>query len=151
MTYLVIPKHKARKLCQAASNIQSLLDDGTLGAAFTNGDDKAVDRSVTALDELKDAAVDFAGEFRHTSPFLRYRREILGDYETAVRLRAMVMNLWGGRPANLSLLFHHADEQHTRIALECIASFTQYGENDTFFMTLASEIDELPKLHEVMA
>ena len=66
----------------------------------------------------------------------------LGDYETAGRLRALVLNLYGGAEANLSLLFWHADERHTRIALECIVSYSQYGENDTFFMSLAQEIVE---------
>lgn len=149
--YLVLPKENVRRLHSAAESVQAMLDDGSLGAAFGGGDDRTVDYAVTVFDALKEATGDVSREFRHTSPFLRYRREFFGFYETAGRLRALVMNLWGGRPVNLSALFQGADEHHTRIALECIASYTQYGENDTFFMTLADEINELPPVREVSA
>ena len=154
MSNIVISKHKLSKLCAAAANIQALLNDGTVGNAFGKVDgssERDVDLSVAAFDALQEAVSAINDEIRITSPFLRYRTEILGNYETAGRLRAMVMNLWGGRPANLSLLFHNADERHTRIALECIVHFIQYGENDTFFMSLAAEIDELPAVREVVA
>lgn len=154
MSNIVISKHKLSKLCAAAENIQALLNDGTLGNAFgkiDNNSEEDTMRAVAGFDALQDGVAGINSEIRVTSPFLRYRNEILGDYETAARLRAMVMNLWGGRHANLSLLFHHADEHHTRLALECIVHFTQYGENDTFFMSLASEIDELPAVREVSA
>lgn len=144
--YLVLPKENVRRLQAAAERVQ-----GTLGAAFGAGDDRTVDHVATVFDALKEATGDVSRELRHASPFLRYRREFFGYYETAGRLRALVMNLYCGRPANLSALFQGADEHHTRIALECIASYTQYGENDTFFMTLADEINDLPPVREVSA
>lgn len=154
MSNIVISKHKLSKLCAAAENIQALLNDGTIGNAFGKVDghpETEIDKAVAAFDALQEGVTGINGEIRITSPFLRYRPEFFGHYETAGRLRALVMNLWGGRPVNLSALFHHADEHHTRIALECIVHFTQYGENDTFFMSLASEIDELPAVREVSA
>lgn len=140
MCYTVLPKSKVQKLCIAAQAVQQLLDDGTLAAAFVNTDDGAVHKAAAGFDVLAARVDDVLAEQKIVSPFLRYRPEILGHYETAGRLRALVMNLWGGRPVNLSLLFQQADARHTCIALECIASYTHYGENDTFFMTLAAEI-----------
>jgi hypothetical protein len=142
MSHIVIDKTSLRALIEAARNIQSLMDDGTITAAFDTGNDEQIHTTVSAFDNLTHCATRIAAQDKSASPFVRYRREILGHYETAQRLRAMVMNLWGGQAANLSMLFHGADELHTRIALECIAHYSQYGENDTFFMTLASEILE---------
>lgn len=152
MPYIVISKQPLRALVTAARNLQGLMDAGTIGAAFTNGTPDQINDTISALDNLAACATRISDADTVTSPFLRYRREILGNYDTAKRLRAMTMNLWGGQPANLSQLFMGADEHHTRIALECIVSYTQYGENDTFFMTLASEImdqqiaDAMPSL-----
>ena len=149
--FLVLPKENVERLHSAANRLQAMLDDGSLGAAFGEGDERTANYAVTVFDALKEASGAVSREFRYTSPFLRYRSEFFGHYETAGRLRALVMNLYCGRPANLSALFQGADEHHTRIALECIASYTQYGENDTFFMTLADEINELPPVREVSA
>ena len=140
MSYSIADKSNLRALIEAARQIQSLMDDGTITAAFDTGNDEKVHATVSAFDNLTNCAARVSAQDKTASPFIRYRREILGHYETASRLRALVMNLWGGQPANLSLLFMGADEHHTRIALECINHYTQYGENDTFFMSLASEI-----------
>lgn len=160
MSHIVTDKTSLRALVEAARNIQKLMDDGTITAAFDTGNDEQIHTTISAFDNLAACAARVSAQDKTASPFIRYRREILGNYETAQRLRAMVMNLWGGQPANLSQLFRGADPHHTRIALECIAHYSQYGENDTFFMTLASEIlDDMPaiiasspaKLHEVAA
>lgn len=140
MCFIAIPKPPVLQLIVAAQHIQSLLDNGTLGAAFCDGNQDHAATAIAAFDRLQESATRLASEQKSISPYLRYRREILGPGETADRLRALVLNLWGGRPANLSLLFHNADEHHTRIALECIASFTTHGENDSQFMGLANEI-----------
>ncbi|MFZ2972285.1 MAG: hypothetical protein WA049_06570 [Ferribacterium limneticum] len=144
MSHIVTDKQTLRALVEAARCIQKLMDDGTITAAFdaSNGTGDQVHATVSAFDNLTACAERVSAQDKIASPFVRYRREILGHYETAQRLRAMVMNLWGGQAANLSMLFMGADELHTRIALECIAYYSQYGENDTFFMTLASEILE---------
>jgi hypothetical protein len=140
MSYIVLSKQSVRALVTAARNIQGLMERGTIGDAFNNGTPDQVNDTICAFDNLAASAKLIGDADTIASPFLRYRREILGHYGTANHLRAMVMNLWGGQPANLSKLFMGADEHHTRIALECIAHYSQHGENDTFFMTLASEI-----------
>lgn len=145
MSLTITDKNHLRALIEAARNIQNLMNDGTITAAFDAGNDEQVHTTVSAFDHLTACAARIAAQDKTASPFVRYRREILGHYETAGRLRALVLNLYGGAECNLSQLFSHADEHHTRIALECIASYTQYGENDTFFMSLASEIiDAMP-------
>lgn len=141
--FVVLPKAKVKGLLAAAERLQAGLDDGTLGAAFNGGGEAVVDRAVAALDGLKDAAGELGKEYRFTSPFIRYRWEFLRHGESARHLRALVMNLYNGRVVNLSLLFKNAEAAHTRIALECIASYAEFGENDTFFMTLASEICDM--------
>ena len=138
--FVVLPKAKVKGLLAAAESLQAGLDDGTLGAAFNGGGEAVVDRAVAALDGLKDAAGELGKEFRLTSPFIRHRQEILRPGDSARNLRALVMNLYNGRPVNLSALFLNAESAHVRIALECIVSYTEYGENDTFFMSLASEV-----------
>lgn len=140
MCYIVLPQRKVQKLCVAAQNIQSLLSDGTLGDAFNKTADNAVTQAVTGFDVLAENVTAILAEQKPVSPFLRYRTEILGQYDTAECLRALVLNLWGGRPCNLSWLFMQADEHHTRIALDLIASYAHYGENDGNFMALAGEI-----------
>jgi hypothetical protein len=142
MSLTIIDKTHLRALIEAARNIQNLMNDGTITAAFDTGNDEHIHTTVSAFDNLTNCAARVSAQDKTASPFVRYRREILGHYETAGRLRALVLNLWGGAECNLSQLFSHADELHTRIALECIASYSQYGENDTFFMTLATEIME---------
>lgn len=140
MYYIVLPKRPVQQLVVAALHIQNLLDNGTLANAWGEGKPDQLNAAVTAFDHLDETAKALASEEKIVTPFLRYRAEILGKNETAARLRALVMNLWGGRPANLSRLFMGAGDHHTRIALECIVSYTQHGENDTHFMGLASEI-----------
>jgi hypothetical protein len=142
--FVVLPKTKVKGLLAAAERVQLVHDDGVLGEAFNGDDLESVDRAVAALDGLKDAAGELGKEFRFTSPFIRHRQEILRPGDSARNLRALVMNLYNGRrPLNLSSLFMNAEAAHTRIALECIVSYTEYGENDTFFMSLASEVCDI--------
>lgn len=149
--FAVLPKAMVKSLLAAAEGVQAALDDGTLGAAFNNGGDPVVDRAVAALDALADSASELGKEIRFTSPFLRHRQEILRPGESAGNLRALTLNLYNGRPVNLSALFLNAEAAHVRIALECIVSYTEYGENDTFFMSLASEICDLDYTDAVQA
>lgn len=151
MCFIALPKPPVQQLIVAAQHIQTLLENGTLAAAFGDGNADQTATAIAGFDRLQEASKRLADEHKAVSPYLRYRREILGPGETAGRLRALILNLWGGRPANLSLLFHNADEHHTRIALECIASFTTHGENDSQFMTLASEIAEMTNRNEEVA
>lgn len=148
MCYVVVSLSKIRKACTAAQNLLTLLHDGTMADAFARQQGHAAHLSVTGFDVMNDTATALLNEIKEVSPFLRYRVEILGQYDTAARLRDLVMNLFGGRPANLSLLFMNADEHHTRIALECIARYTRYGENDAHFMSLSRDIFENFMEHE---
>lgn len=144
MCFIALPKRPVQQLIVAALNIQNMLDNGTLISALGDGKADDINTAVAAFDRLKESAEALANEEKKiVTPFLRYRQEILGNYETAKRLRALVMNLWGGRPANIGLLFQGADERHTRIALECIVSYATHGENDSQFMGLASEIFDM--------
>jgi hypothetical protein len=141
--FALIPQARLAKLSGAASNLQSLLDDGTLAAAFNRpeSDPHSAQLAVTAFDVLAEHNALLLAEQKAVSPFLRYRREILAEGVTPRRLRGLVLNLWnGGGEPNLSALFIGADEHHTRIALECVVSYTQQGENDRHFMDLAVDV-----------
>lgn len=151
MSYLILPAKTVQQITRTAQHIQQLLDDGTLTAAWGEGDADQINTAVNAFDDLQAAVIGLLNEQKIVSPFLRYRVEILGNYATAGQLRSLVMNLWGGRPANLGLLLMNADPHHTRIALECIASYSQYGENDTFFMSLAADIVDIDEENAAIA
>lgn len=142
MCFTVLPARPVQQLVVAAQTIKALMNDGTLTAAFGDAKPDQTQAAIAAFDRLNECATTLAGEQKQVSPFLRYRKEIIGNYETAQRLRELVLNLWGGRQCRLGMLFMTADERHTRIALELIASYTHYGENDSHFMGLASEIIE---------
>ena len=144
MCFSVHQTQKVRKLCAAAQHVQALIDDGTMADAFTRGDSEATHTVVTAFDVLALNAGQLANDDKDVSPFLRYRREVLAEGNTAHQLRALVLNLWGGRQAlNLGALFMGSDDYHTRIALEMIAGYTRIGERDPQFMALAAEIRDL--------
>lgn len=143
MCFTIVSQQPLRKLIASAGAVKNLLDDGTMANAFLKGDGHAAQQTATAIQILNENAYGILADQKEVSPFLRYRREILAHYDTAAHLRALVLNLWGGRPANLSLLFMGADDYHTRIALELIAGYTRLGENDSQFMSLASEIRDL--------
>lgn len=146
MCFIVLPQRPVRRLFGAAQNVQSLLDDGTLNNAFNKTDHHANTLAVIAFDVLAEGAERLMqmSEMQELSPFLRYRRETLANNDTAVQLRALVLNLWGGLPGlDLSDIFKNADEHHTRIALEMIASYTRHGERDPQFMALTSEIRDM--------
>lgn len=142
MSHITLNKHPLHALLAAAKNIQAQMDNGNIAAAFNDGTPDQVNDTISAFDNLAACAKRVELADKLTSPFLRYRREILGHYTTASHLRALVLNLWGGFPANLSALFMNADEHHTRIALELITSYTNYGENDSQFMSLGMELAE---------
>lgn len=91
------------------------------------------------LDELE-MAVDAARPAKE-SPFVTHRTEILGNYGTAYKLQQLVLHLYNFNfEFNLGRLLWGADQRHTRIALDLIASYAVNGENDPDFMALAVEI-----------
>lgn len=154
MCYLVIPRNRFRRLIGAAQNVQALLDDGTLAAAFgdrTEGNSPVL--AATAFDILAEHVAAISEDQKEVSPFLRYRKETMGNTPVAEQLRGLVLNLWGlrgNRPGfYLSALFAVADEHHKRIALEMIASHANHGEADPQFIALASEVRDA-ELSEVL-
>ena len=144
MCFSIHQTQKVHKLCASAQNIQGLINDGTLADAFTRADGHALNQVVTAFDVLSLSAGMVINDIKDVSPFLRYRRDVLADGNTARHLRALVLNLWSGRTVvNLYTLFNNADEYQTRIALEMVAGYTRLGENDPQFMALAAEIRDM--------
>ena len=142
MSHITLNKRPLHALLAAAHNMQAQMNNGSIPAAFGDGTPDQVNDTISAFDNLAACAKRVELADKLTSPFLRYRREILGNYTTAAHLRDLVLNLWGGSPANLSALFQGADEHHTRIALELITSYTNYRANDSQFMSLGMELAE---------
>jgi hypothetical protein len=142
MCLIVIPSNTLTKLVAAAQAVQSLVDDETLSKAYVHSDEEAQAQSVAALDKLAECAAGALAEHKDVSPFIRYRKEVLDEFNlTAKSLRRLVLNLWNGMEGlNLSALFWNADPLHARIALDMIASYSQRGEKDAAFMALAREI-----------
>ena len=103
-------------------------------------EDANAERTVAAAQSMREILLEYE------SPFLRHREVILGHYSTANRLRKLVLHLWNdGNEVRLANLFGNADKEHTRIAMELIASYASQGENDPHFMHLADEIRDLQK------
>lgn len=151
MCYSIYRITSIMKLCIAAQQVQQLVDNGTLAEAFNKNRKGEAHECVTAFNLLAESVAIVADEHKEVSPFLRYRQEILGNYGTAAALRSLTMNLWGGSPCRLGALFMNADPHHTRIALECIAAYTQRGENDPHFMKLADDIRAMKQPQEESA
>jgi hypothetical protein len=141
MCFIVVPLTTVRKLCGAAHNVLALVNDGTLAAAFSEPSHHDKTLAVAGFDALLQSAALVVEQISDASPFLRYRREILADCNSGAGLRALLLNLYQGRQGiNLSAFFMGADEHHTRIALDMLASYTKLGENDQHFMALGYEI-----------
>lgn len=143
MCFIVVSPTPIRKLCGAAKNLQDLLTDGTLSAAFDKQNEHGTGLAVAAFDALAESAAAVEAQLKGVSPFLRYRREILAEGPMAANLRRLALNLYNDRQGvRLSTFFQNADEHYTRIALEMIAGYTRQGETDPHFMTLATDINE---------
>ena len=144
MCFSIHQTQKVQKLCASAQTIQGLINDGTLADALNRSNSDANHMVVTAFDGLLLSAGQVMNDIKDVSPFLRYRREVLADDSIGFLLRALVLNLWNGRPGiSLGELFSNADEYHTRIALEMIAGYSRQGEHDRQFMALAAEIRDM--------
>ena len=143
MCYSVHKLTTIMKLCMAAQGVQQLVDDGTLAECFGRNKNGEAHKCVAAFNLLQESAAAVTDERKDVSPFLRYRSDIMAPGPMAERTRSVVMNLWSGRQCNLSALFMNADPHFTRIALECIASYANHGENDRHFMAVADMINEL--------
>ena len=80
------------------------------------------------------------------SPFLVHREKILGCHSTALRLQAVVLNLYNDgwwakkEPVYLSSLIANADAEHVEILIDLIRAYKRNGENDRDFLALGKEL-----------
>lgn len=139
MCFSIYNQTNVMKLCVAAQNIQKIIDDGILPEAFNKNRNGEAHTSVVAFDALATAAAVVIDERKDVSPFLRYRKEIMGDAQASEWLRALVLDLCR-RDSSIGKLFAYTDQHYKRIALECIASHINSGQNDRHFMELLSDI-----------
>lgn len=76
------------------------------------------------------------------SPFAVHRDRILQCHSTALRLQAVVLNLyndgiWAKKaPVYLSSLLANADDEHTEILFDLLRAYARHGENDADFIAL---------------
>ena len=131
------------RLIRAAFELQQLINSNTLFEAY-DGDERKAGPSLAAIDEFNAACgqVSAGEKLEQVSPFVRFRSQILGYYSTGQRLASLVLHLYNGNNwmTDLPSLLGNADEEHTCIALKCIAWYAVHGENDPDFMALAREI-----------
>lgn len=82
------------------------------------------------------------------SPFEVHRSHILQDHSTALRLQAVVLNLyndghWAKKaPVYLSSLIANADDEHVEILLDLLRGYARNGENDPDFLALGRLLAE---------
>ena len=80
------------------------------------------------------------------SPFAVHRDRILQCHSTALRLQAVVLNLyndgvWAKKaPVYLSSLLANADEEHTQILIDLLRGYARRGENDREFLALGHQL-----------
>lgn len=134
-----IPPHLLR-LIGAATHMLNQISSGVLIAVENREYDatSAADALQRALDEVN------ASHPSQISPFLQYRREILGNNDVAEHLRKLVLHLWNNaNELNLGRLIWDADHKHLHIVRELIDAYTRNGELDPHFMALAAEIRDM--------
>lgn len=131
------------RLIRAAFDLQQLINSNAIFEAYDGDEGKALPVS-TAIDEFNAACgqVSVGQKLDQANPYLVHRAEILGGYSTAQRLASLVLHLYNGNRwmPDLPSLLGNADENHTAIALRCIAWYAEKGENCPVFMALAREI-----------
>lgn len=80
------------------------------------------------------------------SPFAVHRARILQCHSTALRLQAVVLNLyndgvWAKKaPVYLSSLLANADEEHQQILIDLLRGYARRGENDREFLALGHQL-----------
>lgn len=140
MDHRIITGNKLQRLLGASANLQTLMDDGTLAAAFEARDPDCTNLAVTAFDALNTARTVVDEEIKSASPFLRYRREIMAATPAGAALRILVLSLYGRVAVAIRDLFEHFGEHDCRVALECLTSFSANGDRDSQFMSLCLEL-----------
>lgn len=82
------------------------------------------------------------------SPFAVHRDKILGGYSTALRLQALVLNLYNGNhwrkkvPAPLDDLIANADRSHFEAAMDLLRGYYDRREEDREFLALGRQLAE---------
>lgn len=82
------------------------------------------------------------------SPFAVHRHKILGGHSTALRLQALVLNLYNGGvwrkkvPAPLDDLIANADRSHFEAALDLLRGYYDSREEDREFLALGRQLAE---------
>lgn len=143
MSNIIIRKSHLQALLAAAHNIQALLDDSTLTAAWGEGKPDDINAAVSAFDNLANRARIVQDETgMEASPFLRYRNEIMAETPAGAYLRRLVLSLYCGHPLTLRPMIERFGVHEIRVMLECLVSFTTHGDRDSQFMGLAMEITE---------
>lgn len=128
------------RLAGASTHLLNQINSGVLVAAEGREYDatSAADALQRALDEVN------ANHPSQISPFLQYRREILGHYGMAEHLRKLVLHLFdSANECNLGRLIWAADQDHLHIVRELIDAYTRNGERDPHFMAIAAEIRDM--------
>jgi len=80
------------------------------------------------------------------SPFLVHRDKIVQCHSTALRLQAVVLNLyndgvWAKKaPVYLSSLLANADEEHVEVLMDLLRGYARRGENDREFLALGHQL-----------
>lgn len=80
------------------------------------------------------------------SPFLVHAPKVLAYHSTALRLQAVVLNLYNGddwakkAPVRLDNLLANGDKDHATALLDMLAGYYQRGENDPHFMALGRRL-----------
>lgn len=140
----VLETSKLTPVLTSAQSVLDLIDNGVLMSDAEPHKAQATIATDRLQRALHGAAFELSESVSRTSPFLRYRDVVLQEYDTALKLRALVLHLWNdGWPVRLGNLMANADARHKRIAFELIASYAEHGENDPHFMHLAEEIRDL--------
>lgn len=148
----IIETSKFPPVLAAGNNLLAMIHTGKL---FSESEEDK-NAAIVATDRLEEhiavATRELADATHAASPFLRYRKEIMGGYSTAVRLQNLVLNLWNSNyPCQNGQLLANADAHHKRIALELFASYARHGENDPHFMAMADEIRDERQAQKVAA
>jgi hypothetical protein len=85
---------------------------------------------------------------RGESPFLVHRDKLTGFHSTALRLQAVVLNLYNAAawnkkaPVHLDNLIANADAEHYEILIDLLAGYKRNGENDADFLALGKALAE---------
>lgn len=148
----LIETSKFPPVLAAANAMLAMIADGKM----FSGKPEQLDEVVAVTNRLEEtvavATQELADATHAASPFLRYRKEIMGGYTTAGRLQNLVLNLYNSaHPCQNGQLLANADSHHKRIALELFASYARHGENDPHFMALAGEILDERKAQKAAA